>query len=87
LQYLTSALLERACSLNLWICDRICYIFCDTCMSNNSSMSFSGTRNSQHCGGLLVFIMIAAVFSHYWPLLCQVKRRVFVFHLKELLHN
>src|SRR6218665_3329041 len=44
-------------------------------------MSFSGIPNNQHCGGLLAFVMIAAVLSHYWPLLCKVKIRALYFIL------
>jgi len=46
-------------------------------------MFFSGIHNSQYHWGLLAFIMIAAVLSHYWPLLCKVKRRALYFILKN----
>jgi len=48
-------------------------------------MSFSGIPNSQHCGGFLDHVTIAAVLLHYWLLLCKVKRSPLYF--KELLHN
>jgi len=46
-------------------------------------MSFSGIPSSQHCGGLLAFVMIAAVLWHYWSLLCKVRRRALHFLLKN----
>src|SRR6218665_1075427 len=49
----------------------------------DSRMFFSGIPNSQHCGRLLAFVMIAAVLSHYWPLLCKVRRRALYFILKN----
>jgi len=46
-------------------------------------MSFSGIPYSQYCEGLLAFVMIAAVLSHYWPLLCKVRRRALDVILKN----
>src|SRR6218665_2904973 len=46
-------------------------------------MSFSGIPNSYYCGGLLAFVMMAAVLSRYWPLLCKVRRRALYFILKN----
>jgi len=48
-------------------------------------MSFPGIPNSQHCGGIVAFVTIATVLSHYWPLLCKVKRRALYFILKNCL--
>jgi len=46
-------------------------------------MSLPGIPNNQHCGGLLLFVMIAAVSSHYWILLCKMKRRALYFIFKN----
>src|SRR6218665_1660822 len=48
-------------------------------------MSFSGIPNSQHCGGLLAFDMIAAVALLAFSV--QSEKKCFVLHLKELLHK
>jgi len=49
----------------------------------DTRMSFSGIPNKQHFGGFLVYIVIAAVLSHYRFLLCKVKRCALYFILKN----
>src|SRR6218665_1018851 len=53
------------------------------CPDLHVRMSSTNIPSGQNCGGLLVFVIIAAVLSRYWLLLCKVKRRVLYFILKN----